>query len=768
MICWKCGASCADENNFCSMCGANLREPTASSSGPRACRSCGEIVPPGSKFCGNCGCADPIPAEAEADAGVEDGAPRMGMSGRDTFINTTKRPRALKDSGPHPVRRDTERKRPSAGVEKNLEDLATRSYPAVGGAGQAAASRAVPPKRMSASAKGPTPRFAPPPVPPAPAQSTANSKSSADIPAKGRLGGTSKFSAADSSRGSKRGTPSSKPVSSGSSVKPKATSSILGAAKKFTPPPPPKPKLAKGASKPAKKAPTSPIAVPDGWPDITDDIADVDFLMLQGEEEQAREIVAKLRAKHPGHPDLADVLPEVDPAALGEGDEESTLRVMSSQPANGQPREGSRAAGETRVPRVEEQATDDDDEDDEEDTAVNVTDEAYDEEETYERGQAGAVEASGDEGPGEAALSSEERTLVGSSRQAPPPYGASPLQGASGEAQPWLAGAGTSSYGVSSRATVIPDDSRTPSPPRAFDGSPAPGSTFVPGTTPPPGGFPSRGSSGRPSGTQTEPHPTVAAALADDDEVEEAAPTLEPVATPGPTGRPNLPVLTDVGALVDDEVAATEGSKDVRPPERSPEPWRPPVEALRLVMLGARGEAVAERRIEVDQEVHIGRAFDDPWSDDVFLEPRHATVSPAPGGVAIEAVVPSNPVFRQLEERTRVFDGDEYRVGQSLIVYEMADGWGRLRVYEGASETPRLVSIGGSGLLVGRDIGDVLLSEDTYVSGEHCRFTCVGDEVYIEDLGSSNGTYVRVREGEVLPFGALVLMGQTQFRVRNA
>ena len=40
-----------------------------------------------------------------------------------------------------------------------------------------------------------------------------------------------------------------------------------------------------------------------------------------------------------------------------------------------------------------------------------------------------------------------------------------------------------------------------------------------------------------------------------------------------------------------------------------------------------------------------------------------------------------------------------------------------------------------------------------------------GDEVWACDLGSSNGTYVRVRAGQCVAFGGLLLIGHTQFRV---
>ena len=70
--------------------------------------------------------------------------------------------------------------------------------------------------------------------------------------------------------------------------------------------------------------------------------------------------------------------------------------------------------------------------------------------------------------------------------------------------------------------------------------------------------------------------------------------------------------------------------------------------------------------------------------------------------------------------------------------------------------------------MIGRESGDITFPQDGYVSGEHCRL--IGDDsgVYMEDMGSSNGTYMRVRSGSIIPFGSLILVGQKLFQVERA
>lgn len=65
---------------------------------------------------------------------------------------------------------------------------------------------------------------------------------------------------------------------------------------------------------------------------------------------------------------------------------------------------------------------------------------------------------------------------------------------------------------------------------------------------------------------------------------------------------------------------------------------------------------------------------------------------------------------------------------------------------------------------LGRERGDVLFPEDGYVSGLHCRVSLEGDKMMLTDVGSSNGSYIRLRAENPVKSGGLVLMGQQLFR----
>jgi pSer/pThr/pTyr-binding forkhead associated (FHA) protein len=76
-------------------------------------------------------------------------------------------------------------------------------------------------------------------------------------------------------------------------------------------------------------------------------------------------------------------------------------------------------------------------------------------------------------------------------------------------------------------------------------------------------------------------------------------------------------------------------------------------------------------------------------------------------------------------------------------------------------------AIDGEGILIGRESGDITFPDDGYVSGRHCRVFGDDNGVYLEDLDSSNGTYIRVRTGQVVPFGTTLLVGQQLFRIEK-
>ncbi|MCL4170595.1 UNVERIFIED_CONTAM: hypothetical protein GTU68_056501 [Idotea baltica] len=75
----------------------------------------------------------------------------------------------------------------------------------------------------------------------------------------------------------------------------------------------------------------------------------------------------------------------------------------------------------------------------------------------------------------------------------------------------------------------------------------------------------------------------------------------------------------------------------------------------------------------------------------------------------------------------------------------------------------------GNELTVGRSAGCTITLDDTYVSQIHARVTRADTGVVLEDLGSTNGTYLnrqRVATPVMMAIGDLFQVGSTVMELR--
>jgi hypothetical protein len=262
-----------------------------------------------------------------------------------------------------------------------------------------------------------------------------------------------------------------------------------------------------------------------------------------------------------------------------------------------------------------------------------------------------------------------------------------------------------------------------------------------------------------------------------DADVSEDAPSYEglPGAAVGPPGSASAPRFRATEPPLPDHALGAEGASVV-----------PSGESAKLVMLGPDGQPIGERVLGGGESLSVGRDAGPPWEDDAYLDPHHASLSVMTDGLHINDGGSLNGIFLKLSERVEIHSGDQFRVGQELLLYEdlpeptpTDDGtermgspnpgyWGRVSVLVDPGAPSLAFPIEGQGISIGREKGDITFPQDGYVSGSHCRI--VGDDsgVYMEDVGSSNGTYMRVRAGQIVPFGSLILIGQKLFQVERA
>jgi pSer/pThr/pTyr-binding forkhead associated (FHA) protein len=73
-------------------------------------------------------------------------------------------------------------------------------------------------------------------------------------------------------------------------------------------------------------------------------------------------------------------------------------------------------------------------------------------------------------------------------------------------------------------------------------------------------------------------------------------------------------------------------------------------------------------------------------------------------------------------------------------------------------------------LLIGRGSDAAIRLDDDYVSTRHARIAANDDQWYVEDLGSTNGTYVgstRITQPTTLTLGSQVRIGKTILELRK-
>jgi pSer/pThr/pTyr-binding forkhead associated (FHA) protein len=73
-------------------------------------------------------------------------------------------------------------------------------------------------------------------------------------------------------------------------------------------------------------------------------------------------------------------------------------------------------------------------------------------------------------------------------------------------------------------------------------------------------------------------------------------------------------------------------------------------------------------------------------------------------------------------------------------------------------------------ILIGRGTDAAIRLDDDYVSTRHARIAASGDQWFVEDLGSTNGTYVgtaRVTQPTTIALGTQVRIGKTTLELRK-
>jgi pSer/pThr/pTyr-binding forkhead associated (FHA) protein len=207
----------------------------------------------------------------------------------------------------------------------------------------------------------------------------------------------------------------------------------------------------------------------------------------------------------------------------------------------------------------------------------------------------------------------------------------------------------------------------------------------------------------------------------------------------------------------------------------------------RLVLLNPDGSSGESVPLRMGENVFGRDHGPPPFREDPYLSPRHVAFHLEAGRLQVRDLDSLNGVYYRISDVTEILHGDHLRVGRQLLRFESldqlesvplgpgsaarslgaprGDAWGRLVRVSSPVKSSQAFLLSGPEEVIGRERGSLLLRDDGFVSGRHARLTTSGTRVFLEDLRSSNGTFVRVRSSRNVSSGDLLLLGQQPLRV---
>ncbi len=213
------------------------------------------------------------------------------------------------------------------------------------------------------------------------------------------------------------------------------------------------------------------------------------------------------------------------------------------------------------------------------------------------------------------------------------------------------------------------------------------------------------------------------------------------------------------------------------------------IQASRAKLVLIKGDGLDGVSYTLAGDEHIAGREQGPllFDEDPFLSPRHANFFYRKSKLVVSDEQSTNGVFVRIRGSHPVRFGDRFLVGEQVLELQRsvsaddafeaeADG-----TYYFASRRRqshfRLVQIlrgGDTGLgfqalsdtvSIGRESNDINFPEDPFISGHHAQVSYAEGRLNLSDLGSKNGTFLRVNEESILEHGDYVFMGQQLLRV---
>lgn len=227
-------------------------------------------------------------------------------------------------------------------------------------------------------------------------------------------------------------------------------------------------------------------------------------------------------------------------------------------------------------------------------------------------------------------------------------------------------------------------------------------------------------------------------------------------------------------------------------PNSAPHQWsgstsKPPWGAAVLVN---RDGTSGQRFPLVSDDMIVGRSGADiAFDDDRFLAHHHARIERfRDGSVIIYALDAINGIFMKATAPVELADGASILVGREVLRFEIVaaeeravrplvrhgvslfgspprDPWGRILQLVPSGGYRDVRHLIAAETVIGREEGDILFRDDAFMSRRHAALTWDGSTARVTDLGSSNGTFVRIASTATVKHGDQFRLGDQLLRI---
>jgi len=174
---------------------------------------------------------------------------------------------------------------------------------------------------------------------------------------------------------------------------------------------------------------------------------------------------------------------------------------------------------------------------------------------------------------------------------------------------------------------------------------------------------------------------------------------------------------------------------------------------------------------------------------DPYISPRHADLVFKEGELSVTDLDSLNGIYYRMTGEEQIFPGTYFRIGRQLLRLEVPGDFQQMNIEapQGDDSTfwgspppqvwARLVQVLEGGkigeihlltqpeLIIGREDGEVRFPEDGFISSRHCMLINKDGDCHLRDLGSSNGTYLRIRKTQKLKTDDRVQIGNQVLKI---